>query len=109
MFLLLSSNRRQNGNCELGSISPTFYVHIFCTDVVLHGSFFYVNVSREKLPKQHLYKKNLSKMLMKLTPIVNFINVFLRAFFVRMSFRQLFLVTFRLCQKFRTKNARVKC
>jgi hypothetical protein len=34
---------------------------------------------------------------------------FLCAFFVRASFWQLFLVTFRLCQKFRTKNARVKC
>jgi len=32
----------------------------------LFGSFFYVHVTREKLPKQHLDKKFLIKMLMKL-------------------------------------------
>jgi len=31
------------------------------------GSFFYVHVTREKLPKQCLYKKFVSKMFMKLT------------------------------------------
>jgi len=30
-------------------------------------SFFYVHVTREKLPKQRLYKKFVQKMLMKLT------------------------------------------
>jgi len=28
------------------------------------GSFFYVHVTREKLPKQHSYKKTVRKMLM---------------------------------------------
>jgi len=32
------------------------------------GSFFYVHVTREKLPKQCSYKKIICKMLMKLTP-----------------------------------------
>ncbi len=41
-------------------------------------------------------------------PGVNFINISSRAFFVQTSFWQPFLVTFRLCQKFRMKNARVK-
>jgi hypothetical protein len=31
------------------------------------GSFFYVHVTREKLPKRRLYKKIVRKMLMKLT------------------------------------------
>jgi len=44
-----------------------------------------------------------------LAPSVNFINVFKYKFFVRTSFRQLFLVTFWLCQKICTKNTRVKC
>jgi len=34
----------------------------------LFGSFFYLYVTREKLPKRHLYKKFAHKMLMKLTP-----------------------------------------
>ena len=40
---------------------------------------------------------------------VNFINVFTYKFFVRTSFRQLFLVAFWLWQKIHTKNARIKC
>ena len=32
------------------------------------SSFFYVHVTREKLPKQRLYEKFARKMLMKLTP-----------------------------------------
>jgi len=34
------------------------------------GSFFYVLVTREKLPKQRSYKKCAHKILMKLTPIL---------------------------------------
>ncbi len=48
---------------ERVSISSTFYIQIFCTNV----SFFYVLVTREKLPKQNLYEKFVNKMLMKLT------------------------------------------
>ncbi len=33
----------------------------------LIGSFFYLHVTREKLPKRHLYEKFAHKMLMKLT------------------------------------------
>ncbi len=40
-------------------------------------------------------------------PGVNFINIFTYEFFVRTSFWQLFLVTFWLWQKIRTKKARV--
>jgi len=32
------------------------------------GSFFYIHVTGEKLPKRRLYKKFPRKMLMKLTP-----------------------------------------
>ncbi len=46
-------------------------------------------------------------MLMKLSPGVKIINVYMYGFFVRMSFWHLFLVTFWLWQKICTKNARV--
>jgi len=32
------------------------------------GNFFYIHVTREKLPKRHTYKKIVRKTLMKLTP-----------------------------------------
>jgi hypothetical protein len=44
-------------------------------------------------------------MFIALAPGVNFINIFTYKFSVQMSFRQLFLVTFWLWQKIRTKNA----
>ena len=47
------------------------------------------NVTREKLLNLLSYEKRLQKMLMKLAPAVNFINV-RRAFFVQISFWQLF-------------------
>jgi len=34
----------------------------------LFGSFFYLHVTREKLPKRHLYEIFLGKMLIKLAP-----------------------------------------
>jgi len=34
----------------------------------LFGSIFYLHVGREKLPKRHLYKKFMHKILAKLTP-----------------------------------------
>ncbi len=40
------------------------------------SSFFYIHVTREKLPKWRLYEKFASKMLMKLTPVVNFTSCF---------------------------------
>ncbi len=36
------------------------------------GSFYYVHVTRKKLPKWHSYKKFARLMLMKLTPTVNY-------------------------------------
>jgi hypothetical protein len=36
------------------------------------GSFFYVHVTREKLPKQHSYKKFVGEMLMKLLTRMDF-------------------------------------
>ncbi len=44
------------------SISSTFYIRIF-----RFSSFFYVHVTREKLPKQSTYEKFARIMLMKLT------------------------------------------
>ncbi len=41
------------------------------------SSFFYVHLTREKLPKQNSYKIFLHKMLRKFTTIVNFINILL--------------------------------
>jgi len=43
----------------------------------LFGSFFFLHVTREKLPKRCSYKKFARKMLMKLTPVV---NVFCKGF-----------------------------
>ncbi len=37
---------------------------------VLCAAFFYLHVTREKLPKRLLYEKCAHKMLMKLTPVV---------------------------------------
>jgi len=50
-----------------GSISSTFYAPIFCTKVC-QAAFFYLHVTREKLPKRFLYEKFALKMLLKLTP-----------------------------------------
>jgi len=49
------------------SISSTFYAQIVPTKVFF-GSFFYLHITREKLPKRHLYVKFVRKMLMKLKP-----------------------------------------
>jgi len=46
------------------------FINILRTNVSYErrfGSFFYVQVTREKLPKQCLYEKFVRKMLMKLT------------------------------------------
>jgi len=55
--------------CVLWSISSTFInnAHIFRTKV-LSAAFFYLHVTREKLPKWLSYKKGALKTLMKLTP-----------------------------------------
>jgi hypothetical protein len=56
---------------------PSSYIHTFYGQFHQHanssykslfGSFFYLHVTREKLPKRHLYKKFVRKRLMKLTP-----------------------------------------
>ncbi len=52
---------------SLWSISSTFYASIFCTKL-LCAAFFYLHVTREKLPKRLSYKKSVCKTLMKLTP-----------------------------------------
>jgi len=51
-----------------GLISSTFCMQIFCLKV-LRAAFFYIHVTREKLPKRLSYKKFACKMLMKLTPV----------------------------------------
>ncbi len=50
----------------MGSISSTFYVQSFRTNIIL-AVFFSVHVTREKLPKQRSYENFVRKMLMKLT------------------------------------------
>ncbi len=66
-------------NWRLVSISSTFGVQIFSTNV-----FFYVNV--KKLPRRRSYEKRARMMLMKLTPGVDFINVFARVFCMNVFF-----------------------
>ncbi len=59
------------------------FINILRTYFCRFGSFFYINVTREKLPKQRLYEKFVRKMLMKLTPCVicdNLYSVFLKTF-----------------------------
>jgi hypothetical protein len=59
----------------LESISSTFYEQLlrqyFCARKLQSQT-----VTREKLCKTLLYEKDKLKMLMKLTPRVNFINIF---------------------------------
>ncbi len=46
------------------------FINILCMNFLYEhhfGSFFYVHVTREKLPKEREYKKFVRKMLMKLT------------------------------------------
>jgi len=56
---------------NVGEISPcvnlTNIIHELFLYKSLFGSFFYLHVTREKLPKKCSYKKFLRKMLMKLT------------------------------------------
>jgi len=61
------------------SISSTLKVQIFRTKIRF-GSFYYIHVTWEKLPKGHSYKKFVCLMLMKLTPGVNFNNMLCTAF-----------------------------
>jgi len=48
------------------SISSTFYVRIFRTNVIL-AAFFLITCTWKKLPKQRLYEKRTGIKLMKLT------------------------------------------
>jgi len=52
------------------SISSTFYTHIFCMKVFC-TAFFYLHVTREKLPKRLPFQKGVRKTMMKLTPGVS--------------------------------------
>jgi len=68
---LRKAARKTNGKMwPQVSISSTFYVRIFCTNVVL-AAFSLVTfcfVAKEKLPKRCSYEKFAHKMLEKLTP-----------------------------------------
>jgi hypothetical protein len=68
---------------------PTFYEQLlrqkfWCQKIIQSQT-----VSREKLGKTFL-QKAASKMLVKLTPGVNFINIYVNIFFVEKCFPQLF-------------------
>jgi hypothetical protein len=69
-----------------------FHQHYSFTKILQNQS-----VITDMMRKTLLYEKVAHKMLVKLTPAINFINVFTYEFFIRTSFRQLFLVTFGLC------------
>ncbi len=56
------------------------FTHTFLVRKWLHAAFFYLHVTREKLPKRLSYKKVASKTLMKLTPSVNFHHQFSSSF-----------------------------
>jgi len=63
----------------LESISTTFYEQIFA-DYLLPTKLQTQTVSADKFRKTLLYKNDARKMLVKLTPGVNFINILLKAF-----------------------------
>jgi len=47
------------------------FINVLCANFMyecLFGSYFNLNVTREKVPKKHLYEKLAHIMLMKLTP-----------------------------------------
>jgi hypothetical protein len=72
------------------------FINILCTNFLnecLFRSFFYVHVTREKLPKQCLYKKFVRYMMMKLTTGVNFINILHTTFFYKNVLHSFSLVT----------------
>jgi len=78
-FDVCSAKRINSG--LLKSISSTFYEQLmrqyFCAKKLQSPT-----VIREKQRKALLYKKGLSKMLMKLTPVVNFIDILWATFAV---------------------------
>jgi len=61
------------------------------------GSFFYIHVTRKKLPKWCLYEKFVGGMLMKLTAGVNFTKFYVRLFYTTVFFRSFSLVKVWLC------------
>jgi len=67
------------------SIFSTFYVRIFRTNVRF-GSFFYVHVTRKSCQNGRSYEKFVRRMLMKLTPVVNFFNILCPSFMCRCSY-----------------------
>jgi len=56
-----------------------FHQH-FMWEFFVRKCFGQLHVTKEKLPKRLLYKKSAHKMLMKLTPGLNFINILCTAF-----------------------------
>jgi len=70
-FTLLDSARVKAVHRMLMKLSQGVnFINILCAHFlykVLHTAFFYLHVTREKLPKILLYEKGSRKMLMKLT------------------------------------------
>jgi len=74
---------------DLPSISSTLNVRVFCTNVISAQLFLrmYVKIScRNDIGT----KKRARLTLMKLTPLVDFTNVFARIFRARLSYERLF-------------------
>ncbi len=65
------------------------FINIKCTNFSYEhrfGTFYYIHVTRKKLPKQCSNEKFAHLTLMKLTPGVNFINILQAAFFYKRVF-----------------------
>jgi len=101
LVIFISRNTRpfwknaQNRGRTLGWIASTFYDQFFRW-YSFNKKLQSQTVIRKKPDNALLFKKGSSKMLMKLTPWVDFINILRKHFFVRKCFAQLFSVTFWL-------------
>jgi len=68
-IIQLSNSMPKNPLAHKGSISSTLIVRIFRTNIHF-GSFYYVHVTRKKLPKWRSYEKCVRFTLMKLTQAI---------------------------------------
>jgi len=85
----LYSSPLLNLSLQLHAYAHTFlraYAHTWCQfhqhytyKFFVQTSFFYVHVTRKKLPKRHSYEKIAQKTLMKLTAFVRFFPVWILA------------------------------
>jgi hypothetical protein len=97
--------------CSLWSILSTFYTSFFRRYPFAKKYYCKPKWTREKLRKARLYKKRACKILMKLTPVVNFTYI-LQAAFSLILFRkklQIQTVSKKTEQNTRRKKLLLKC